>query len=212
MNGSIPSSKQTIFQILKKQVKIIVLAVGILSAPVSLAGGGQVLLHARSGLIIGSYEGIVAGLLDYVTLVDFEYENVMNNKYSYFIRSTFVFDIDKTLMAYRYVGGGTKYYFFSKGLSFDTEFKGTRVKVTPRFRFYMGVEFGLSQVLLRTVGSHLRIDSSTYDYGGNLGIIWNYTDKIAFEFSTTAQISTGFSSISTGGAVFKNFAGLVYHL
>jgi hypothetical protein len=169
-------------------------------------------IHLRGGSAFANYDGVTSGELRNTNTADVEFEVLLNNKKSYFFRTTQAFDLDKSIVTYSYLGGGMKYYLFTRGMYFETR-DGPEVVITsPRWRIYMGWEIGVAHVVLQTIGEILQINTSTYDYGITTGTIYNLTDRLGLEINFTAQISTGFTTISTGAAVMKFMGGFSYFL
>lgn len=145
-------------------------------------------------------------------MIELEFEVVHSNKKSFFLRSSHAFDIEKSIISYRYFGGGMKYYIFSQGLYFERRNNNEVFTSFPKWRFYLGWDVGISHVVLQTIGEILRITTSIYDYGLTSGVIFNTSDKLGIEFNLTTQLSTGFTSVTTGVAVIKVVTGISYFL
>lgn len=167
----------------------------------------------RGGNAFANYDGVTSGELRSMTLIDLEFEVLMDNRKSYFFRTSQAFNLEKTIFDYSYLGAGMKWYVFSKGMYFETTQGSAEYLMTsPKWRFYVGWEFGVAHVTLQTIGEILTIQTSTYDYGGTFGTIYNITQRIGLELNFSAQISTGFTTISTGAAVMRTTVGLSYFL
>lgn len=145
-------------------------------------------------------------------MIDLEYETFLSSNKSYYFRVSEAFDATKTIFTYSYVGGGMKYYFASKGNYYEGGDGADTIISAPKWRFYYGWEIGIAHVVLQTIGEFLQINTSSYDYGGALGTIYNITDRLGLEFNFTTQFSTGFTSISTGAVVLKGTVGVTYFL
>lgn len=169
-------------------------------------------IHARYGGISAAYDGVVSGEIQSLTLFELEYEGINNNHNSFYLRLSESFDSAKSIFNYSYFGGGMKYYFASKALLYEGSDGANILISVPKWRYYVGWEIGIAHVVLQTVGEFLRVSTSSYDYGGVAGSIYNITNRIGVEFNFTTQFSTGFTSISTGAVVYKGSVGLTYFL
>lgn len=167
-------------------------------------------MHVRTGYLWGDYSGVISGTVKEATSVDLEFEQVYSNKNSYFFRTTAVFDTEQSIFRHFYLGGGMKYYLGSKAMLIEAESKETIFKVSPRWRFYVGFDLGISHIVLKTFGELLQISTSAYEYGPMLGTIYNVTARLGLELNATVQVSTGFTTVSTGGVTYKGMAGLSY--
>jgi hypothetical protein len=173
---------------------------------------GEKQIHLREGIVLGSYDGVVTSELSTTAIFDLEYEVFLDNTTSYFIRSMMTMDFDKSAVDYQYLGGGMKYYFLSKGMFFNTITKGTGIVSMPRWRFFAGWAIGTSTVRLQDFGELLQVSSSTFEVGGQIGTIYQVWKSLGVELQYSADVSTGFTSVSVGGSVHRIMFGITYFL
>lgn len=173
---------------------------------------GNKQIHFREGLVLGSYDGVVTSKLDAQSIFDIEYEVFLNNTTSYFVRAMMTLEFEKSSVEYQYIGGGMKYYFLSKGMYFNNISKGTGIVAMPRWRFFTGWAIGTSTVKLQSFGELLQVSSSTFEVGGHVGTIYQVWKNLGVELQYSADVSTGFTSVSVGGSVHRIMLGLTYFL
>ena len=121
----------------------------------SAHAAGEVLVHARLGLIFSNISGPASGSMAVPLSLDAEVEQPRTPDRSVFVRTIVAYDFGQSLVRYLSVGAGMRYFVgLPKQQLLHTEAPATTVKSpaeTARFHFYYGWSGGMSQVVLRVV-------------------------------------------------------------
>lgn len=89
-----------------------------------------------------------SGRFSIISAIDIEYEKHYSTKQSYLLRGIIGYDQKTALMDYFYAGLGQRRYFQSYGQPIIGSEGNNLIRMIPRWRFYGGWDFGISQVLV----------------------------------------------------------------
>lgn len=168
--------------------------------------------HFREGVVTGDYDGVISNQINSPTLFDLELEFFETNKESWFLNTTYAMDFDTSTIDYSYNGGGMRYYLFNPGMNFEGYSKGTSFLSSPKWRFFVGWQAGLSFAILDKIGTTLQITTWGYDLGAHMGAIAQINKKWGLEFKASYDVTTGFTTVSVGGSTTKAMIGVAYYL
>jgi hypothetical protein len=167
-------------------------------------------LHLRTGVLSGTYEGTFDGSFQVTSVIDVDYETFLSNSRSFHFRFIQGLDTPDSVPFYTYAGVGMKFYLDSKGTYNDNEEEGIYIFSRPTFRYYVGVDGGIAQVLVKSFGPVVQSVANMSDVGGSLGAIYQITDDFGIEAQTGFSVGYGFSSTAELGTTFRLFVGGTY--
>lgn len=178
----------------------------------SLDKGSRYQMHMRMGLFSGSYtgEGVASRAWSVPTTLDVEMELFQNRTHSYTLRAVMAMELGTNRVNYTYAGGGQTNYIASRGRKdFRTE-KRVQIKNTPKLRYYWGWNVGVAQVLVIDFGLVLGTYSTTLDFSGNGGVIYQVGENLGLEARLGMGLGYGFSTVSVTGTTARLLFGLTY--
>ena len=167
--------------------------------------------HVRLGMVSGSFSGQVEGAVSNSNSLEVEYEFFRSEKRSLFIDAILAMDISLQQPVYSYVGTGYRYYFGSKAISYTGSNEGGSISSKPRFRYYCGLNLGVSEVLVKFYGDILSVTSSVLELGGHVGAIYQVGNNFGLELNAGYGMGFGFSYVSEGTTLMKVFLGGVIY-
>lgn len=168
-------------------------------------------LHLRFGPMGGSYDGPIRGVFFTETSFDMEYEVFKSNDFSYAFRALLALEMPEAKPFYTYFGTGFRWYFNSRGPYTEAYDSRVSIRTTPTWRYYAGLDFGVSQVIIRTFGDVLQIISSMVEVGGSIGTIYQLTPHFGVEGKLNVSTGYGFTSIALVGVTYGGYLGGVYY-
>lgn len=188
--------------------KLLILSILIMWGSHSLAADSQ--LHIRTGILQGKYWGAQSGEFLVPNTFDAEYEVFLANSRSFLFRSMLAMELTTAKPYYSYSGIGMRYYLASKGMMFDAQDEGVSIISIPKWRYYVGWDFGISTAIVQSLGKVLQIMSTMIDFGGHAGVIYQVDSTFGIEGHVGATTGQGFSSVSVVGVTLRAFVGGTY--
>lgn len=187
------------------------LGIGIGAAvPIAAAKTRASQLHFRTGLVYGDYGGQFSGTFSVPTALDIDYEVFTHNNRSYHFRFTQAVQLPDSVPFYTYGGGGYRFYLDSKGLVENQNEPGILISSSPRWRYYVGVDAGIAQVVVQTFGSIVQAVSNMLDVGVNGGLMYQVGENLSLELQVGGSFGYSFSSVPEQGATGRLFFGGAY--
>lgn len=168
-------------------------------------------LHFRTGPISGKFSGASNGDFSVKIPLDFAYEYFTGSRSSWLVRTILANDSSQGRVAYAYSGFGFRGYFRSRGPRVDSGMGGESIQISPNRRYYYGLDLGISQVLLKVVGSVLEIRTAMIDFGPNLGVIQQVSKNVGVELHFGYTMGMGFSSVTASGSTLRTMLGVSYY-
>ncbi len=165
----------------------------------------------RTGPISGSFSGPTDGEFSVMLPLDFAYEHFLGPRSSWLVRTILAHDSSEGRTAYAYSGVGFRGYFWSRGPRVESGIGGESIQIQPKRRYYYGLDLGISQVLLKSVGSVLEIRTSMIDFGPNAGVIQQISKNIGLELHLGYTMGLGFSSVTASGNTLRTMLGISYY-
>ena len=80
----------------------------------------------------------------------------------------------------------------------------------PKWRFFAGWDFGISQIILEEVGPALTVISTLIDVGGHVGAIYQISKNWGFEGKFGYSFGYGFSTVAVSGSVMSALGGVSF--
>jgi hypothetical protein len=176
-------------------------------------GETQNQLHFRVGDISGNFSGSEAtGSFSSVTSLDAEYEKFYSNQSSFLLRLATSYESSESRLVYLYTGAGWRHYFWSTGRPYDVSDSQTHVTMASRWRYYFGLDAGLSQVSVTTAAPAPveETNSTVIEAGGNFGLIYQVSKNVGLEAEPGMTVGLGFSSVPVGGTATRILFGMSY--
>jgi hypothetical protein len=161
-------------------------------------------------MVNGSFTGATSGSFSVASSIEGEAEYLSSSHVSWLARATVSLESSSGQFKYVYMGLGSRYYFFSRGSSLNSNADGISLEVTPRWRYYGEVMLGLSQVQVKEVTSVLVAQATLLEYGAGLGTIYQIARNVGIEGSI--GLSKGFpvSSVSVDSLIIRALVGVAY--
>lgn len=184
---------------------------GVLSLAYAQEAAPQGQLQFRTGPISGSFSGPTDGEFSVTLPLDFAYEHFLGPRSSWLVRTILAHDSSEGRTAYAYSGIGFRGYFWSRGPRVESGIGGESIQIQPNRRYYYGLDLGISQVLLKSVGSVLEIRTSMIDFGPQVGVIQQMSKNIGLELHLGYTMGMGFSSVTASGNTMRTMLGLSYY-
>lgn len=187
------------------------LSFGVFITPtVAMAKTRASQLHLRTGLVYGDYGGQFSGNFSVPTALDIDYEVFTHNNRSYHFRFTQAIQLPDSVPFYTYGGGGYRFYFDSKGIVGNQSEPGILISTSPRWRYCVGVDAGIAQVVVQTFGSIVQAVSNMLDIGVNGGLMYQVGENLSLELQVGGSFGYSFSSVPEQGATGRLFLGGAY--
>jgi hypothetical protein len=168
-------------------------------------------LHVRTGFLDGKYFGPTSGDFVVTSTLDIDHETFIANRRSRVFRTILGIDMISAKPFYTYAGTGMRFYLNSKGMFFDRNDESYRILSYPRFRYYLGWDAGIAQVIVRSLGKVLQVVSSMIDVGGCAGAIWQIDRDFGIETHFGITSGYGFSSVAVIGYSTRLLVGMTYY-
>jgi hypothetical protein len=144
------------------------------------------------------------------TTVDLEYERFTASNSSYYLRSIIGYDISASRLLYEYVGVGKRYYLFSNAVPYEGSSGGDRIILTPKMRFYLGGDAGISFASIQQVGPYLDANASLIDVNANAGATYQLTRAMALDLQLGLGLGYGFSALPATATSIRFLGGLTF--
>ncbi len=193
--------------ILKKQHKLFILFLLLISTSSCFAAVGQI--HAHLGFIEATYvsKQYPGKKVDGAEVLNIEYELFANSKRSNLFKSTL--GLDRTSGRLVYYGSffGSRFYLKSSGPIYEIVNQETYIKSSPKWKFFIGWDFGLSQTILSEVGDALTVISTLFDFGVHGGVAYQVTKDWAIEAKVATSYGYGFSVDPVTGMQYHGLIG-----
>lgn len=167
--------------------------------------------HFRTGMLNGKYSGIFEGDFQVSSALDLEFEFFVANDGSVIFRLTQAMDNPDSRPFYTYAGSGFRKYWRSKGMSSTQAAEGVIIESIPKWRFYVGGDMGIAQVLVRSFGPNVQSVANMLDVGLNVGTIFQVSKKFGLEAHAGATYGYGISSTPTNGSTIRMLFGASYY-
>lgn len=167
-------------------------------------------LQIRTGLIVSNYSGPVEGTMVAPATIDVDYGVFQSNRRSVNFRLTFATSLPDVKGEYLSAGAGQRFFFGSKGASFEGESDGVTVSVKPKWRTYFGYDAGLTQMIVKSFGKTIQITSSLLEASANVGCVYQIDEKFGIGAQASAGMGFGFSSVAVIAANGRLLTGLSY--
>jgi hypothetical protein len=171
-------------------------------------------LHVRLGLVEGQFTSPIpntSGVLSVPNTLDLEYELFSATHRSWYFRGTFAQNLSTARLSYAYAGVGRRFYLGAPGMAFDATDGETRVTEIPKWRYYVGFDLGISQVVVTTFGTALQANSGLVEPGVTAGTIYQVGRSMGLEVSAGASPGIGFTSVSVTSFILRMLFGISYY-
>ena len=169
------------------------------------------MVHIHMGSVTGSYQGPVSSSFEALQSINFEYEFLNSNKTTNYIRSLMAFDGNKGRLMYFLNAFGVRNYFHSSSKLHRFNKDGESFTYFPRYRFFYGVDAGVSQVVVQELGTVLQATSTMIDIGGHLGASYHVRPQWAIELIGGYGYGYGFSTVAVTGSTMRLMIGGAYY-
>ncbi|MEO5969696.1 MAG: hypothetical protein ABIQ95_07185 [Bdellovibrionia bacterium] len=181
--------------------------------PVYADGATVSQFHFRMGYLNTGFSGVLTGSFSNINAFDLEYEILTSSHASFTLRTTLVYDISNARVLYSYTGIGRRFYLFSNGMAYDfsDSSTGDQVVSNPQWRTYVGGDFGLSQVVVKSFGTVLQTQSALVEFGPNVGGIFQLSKSFGLELQLGLSLGLGFSSVSVSAVTVRSLIGGTYY-
>ena len=169
--------------------------------------------HFRAGLLSANFSTGQQNLNGQFTVpnaLDFEYEIFSGTRSSFIIRSILAYETGSARLRYGYTGVGRRLYLFSNGAGFEATEGGSRIVLTPRWRYYLGGDLGVSQAVITEVGPVLDGDTAMFDFNVNVGTVYQINRSLGLELQVGYGLGYGFSSIPVTAYTLRAVVGASY--
>jgi hypothetical protein len=170
----------------------------------------QFQIFVRSGMIEGSYAGVFSGSFRVNLAFDIGTEYHVASDGSVLVRFIQALDSPDSVPFYTYAGTGMRYYFKGRGSYVVQSDETTFISSRPKWRTYMGGELGIAQVIVKSFGPVIQSVANMLETGGNVGAIYQISEKIGIEAQIGGTLGYGISSTSVSGSTFRIFLGGTY--
>lgn len=197
-----------------KKIKIILKLLSIAIALVSTsvyAGATQSQLHVYTGMVSASFSGPQSGSISVPMSLGYEYEMIKNSKQSFVLENIVAIDAADSKTKYNAVHLGQRYYLFSSNYSNQKTEEFNAFKIKPKYRFFVGWNFGLAQVVVLSFSDVLDAVGTVVEYGGHAGALYQINDKWALEAKMNLYMGYGISSISVTSMSYHLLLGGAYY-
>lgn len=194
------------------KIKIFITALTLIVSFAEKTHASTSQLHAATGMISGSYAGVLTTTFSISQAVNIEYELFKKSTESNFFKTTFAIDPETGKMVYYGAFTGGRYYVYSTGMIFNSSDTKNSVRSVPTWRFYGGWDLGISQVVVENVGASLTVISTLFDMGGHAGMIYQVGNSWGIEAKYGMSYGYGFSTVSVTGTATTAFLGITIYM
>jgi hypothetical protein len=163
----------------------------------------------QSGVINGSYTGADAGETGMASTMDAGAELIVASRYSLYAHSSMSLDPDTAIIRYLYAGVGRRIYFFSHAASLSFVVDHNKVELNPKTQYFVSVEAGVSQTVVKQVTPSLSIQSTSIEYGGGIGMVYPINKTVGLTLTLGLGKGVGISAVAVDSTVTKAMFGLV---
>lgn len=168
-------------------------------------------IHLRFGMLTGSFSGTFEGDFEVPAAVDVDYELFVANDGSVVFRFLQGLDNPDSIPFYTYAGTGYRYYWNSKGPSTIQKGDGLFIESIPRVRYYLGMDLGIAQVLVKSFGPNVQSVANMLDAGINVGAIYQLNKNFGLEAQGGYSVGYGISSTPVNGNTQRLLLGGSYY-
>ena len=151
-----------------------------------------------------------SGATDSMLSADLNYEIFQFRNMSHVFKMTGSGVLVNTIDKYFGIGYGVRWYFGSEGTRIKLSDKVLDLHLTPKFRYYAGINLGGYYVVYRpeTGGEEIRNDIGV-ETGGHFGIMYGNHHKRAYKAQVNMMLGTGAETSST---IIQIFFGTTFYL
>lgn len=164
----------------------------------------------RFGGFGSQFGGPVTGEIPAVGNLEFDYGIFMSNKSSLNFRYAFATAVPDVKGEYYFAGVGTRYFFGSKGLPVEGDSAGVTINVSSPWRHFIGWDAGISQMIVKSFGQAVQINSSMFDAGAYVGTVYQFDNRIGAIGLAGMSVGYGFSSVAVLSTNYRMMTGLSY--
>ena len=170
-------------------------------------------LHGRVGMISASFSGpqIGSGTFSLPNGIDLEGEYFNNSHRSTVVRTIFGIDQQAATTRYSYTGLGQRYYFSSQGLRQNFTSDGIIVTSVPKWRFYSGVDVGLSQVLAVRINPLLGTYASFFETSVCAGSIYQVSKNFGVELHLGYGMGFSYTNVAATMSTLRMSLGVTLY-
>jgi hypothetical protein len=180
-----------------------------LNRQLTVRAGNVGLSFTGKGSIIAGVTTSLTGSIEVPNTIDISMEFLFHRNTAFRIRGVLAYDFNAVNVPYFFLGPGLRFYFGSTGVSIDSHDNGTRVKIVPKWRFYSGLDVGVSQVIAGIVGVGATV-SNLAQMTANIGFIYSITPSVGLELEVGAGAGLGISYVAVNGLMHYEILGLSY--
>ena len=168
--------------------------------------------HIRTGYQSGTYQGQAQanGTYTSTTVFDVELEVHDEVRKSIAVRASMALDLNTSKTQYVYAGVGQRFYLGSAGVSTTIRDPDLNFVMKPKWRYHVGWDVGIAQVLVVEFGDLLNAYSTTLEFGPGGGAIYQWSDRFGIEGYMSYSQGFGFANVTTISQHLKFYFGLTY--
>ncbi|HLE10585.1 MAG: hypothetical protein A2504_09000 [Bdellovibrionales bacterium RIFOXYD12_FULL_39_22] len=166
-------------------------------------------IHASLGTSSGTYTGANNTYNHTGTnTVQAEYESFFNSNSAVFFKGVVAMNTTSGMVAY--LGGffGNRYYLGSSGMAIEESDSQNVVSSRPRYRFFVGWDFGVVDVNLREYDSGVVLHSVAFDAGAHGGAIYPINKNWGVEARIGYSYAFGFTVYAVSGSTMTALVGI----
>jgi hypothetical protein len=164
----------------------------------------------RMGPLYESLSGPIRTNKLITTTIEAEYSLFLTNTNAIFFRYTLANELPSSKPYHFGIGVGPRFFFNSKGHRNDVEENGIRLSIVPDWRYFFGVDAGISQVIVKSFGSVLQANSTNATATAHLGASKQISERFNINGIVGIGMGYGFSSLSIIEISPRAFIGLGY--
>lgn len=196
---------------MKTSILKLLLSLILLIVSNAFAGATQSQLHVYTGIVSASFTGPQSGTFSVPMALGYEYEMIKSSKSSYVIENIVAIDAAVAKTKYNAVHLGARYYLYSTNYSNQKSEAASVFKITPKYRFFAGWNFGLAQVVVLSFSDALDTVGTVIEYGGHAGMLYQLNDRWALEAKMNLYMGYGISSVSVSSMSYQLLLGGSYY-
>ena len=166
-------------------------------------------VYFNSGTIYGSYLGASAGKFNGASTVNGGVEILTSSKASIAFNGSVSLDPETAIYRYLYAGVSNRFYLGAPTTRISFQDHGSKIEITPHTQYYIGVESGISQIVIDQRSDSLSVLSTVFEYGLSLGFIWPMTNGVGLSGSVVTSKGVGISAVAVDSTISKTMIGLI---